>query len=159
MDELHQHFDLLDPISEAANILDNLYIKPGNKISTYNVDFMYYTSQLGWGNSVLCHCYYQGLFNQIQDSISTQEQEKPTSFQDMYTLAITIDYHYWEQDCECHCVRQAEKEALESHTWKQGKASTSSPAIASQNKTNPSPAASFTKNSSSKSSPFSAPKK
>ena len=44
MDELHQHFDLLDPISEAANILDNLYMKPGNKISTYNVDFMHYAS-------------------------------------------------------------------------------------------------------------------
>jgi len=42
VDELHRHFGLLDPIGEAANMLDNLYIKPGNKISTYNVDFMHY---------------------------------------------------------------------------------------------------------------------
>ena len=42
-------------------MLDNLCMKPSDKISTYNVDFICYTSQLGWGNSVLCHCYYQRL--------------------------------------------------------------------------------------------------
>ena len=94
VDELHRHFGLLDPVGEVANILDNLRMKSNNKISTYNVDFMCYISQLGWGNSILCHCYYQRLPNQIQDPISTQEQGKPTSFQDMYTLAMTIDYHY-----------------------------------------------------------------
>ena len=49
----------------------------------------------------------------------------------MYALAMTIDHYYWEQDCEYHHVRQAEKEALESHFWKQGKASTSGSATAS----------------------------
>ena len=63
-----------------VNILDNFHIKPSDKISTYNVGFMYYAFQLSWGNSVLCHHYYQGLPNQIQNPISTQEQEKPTSF-------------------------------------------------------------------------------
>ena len=75
-------------------MLDNLCMKSGNKISTYNVDFMYYASQLGWGTSLLCHYYYQGLPNWIQDPISTWEQEKPTSFQDMYILVMTIDYYY-----------------------------------------------------------------
>ena len=134
-------------------------MKPGDKISTYNVDFMCYASQLGWGNSVLCHCYYQGLPNRIQDPISTQEQGKPTSFQNMYALAMTIDHHYWERDHECHYARQAEKEALESHSWKQGKASTSGSVTTSQNKVNPSLVASSTKNPSSKPSPSSAPKK
>ena len=80
MDELHQHFGLSDPIGEIANMLDNLCMKPGNKISTYNVDFMCFISQLGWGNSVLYYHYYQGLPNWIQDPISTQKQEKPTLF-------------------------------------------------------------------------------
>ena len=71
VDELHRHFGLLDPVGEAANMLDNLCMKSGDKISTYNVDFMCYTSQLGWRNSVLCHCYYQGLPNWIQDPICT----------------------------------------------------------------------------------------
>ena len=159
MDELHQHFGLLDPVGEAANMLDNLHMKPGDKISTYNVDFMHYASQLGWRNSVLCHRYYQGLPNRIQDPISTREQGKPTSFQDMYALVMTIDHCYWEKDCERHRARQAEKEALESHSQKQGKASTSGSVTASQSKANPSLAVSSTKNISSKLSPSSAPKK
>ena len=159
VDELCRHFGLLDPVGEAANILDNLYIKPGNKISTYNVDFMHYASQLGWENSVLCHRYYQGLPNWIQNPISTREQGKPTSFQDMYTLAMTIDHHYWEQDRKRHHARQAEKEALKSHSQKQGKASTSGSVMASQSKATLSPVASSAKNLSSKPSLSPAPKK
>ena len=52
-----------------------------------------------------------------------------------------------------------EKEALKSHFWKQGKASTSSSAMASQNKANTPLVAPSAKNPSSKSSLFSAPKK
>ena len=44
VDELHQHFGLSDPVGEAANMLDNLRMKPGNKIFTYNVDFICYAS-------------------------------------------------------------------------------------------------------------------
>ena len=72
---------------------------------------------------------------------------------------MTIDHCYWERDCERHRARQAEKKALESHSWKQGKASTSSSVMASQNKANPSLAASSAKNPSSKPSPSPAPKK
>ena len=103
MDELCRHFGLSDPVGEVANMLDNLHMKPGNKISTYNVDFMYYASQLGWGNSVLCHCYYQRLLNWIQDPISTQEQGKPTSFQDMYALAMTIHGLFQGLQCFSNC--------------------------------------------------------
>jgi len=48
VDELCRHFGLLDSVGEAANMLDNLYMKPSDKISTHNVDFMRYVSQLGW---------------------------------------------------------------------------------------------------------------
>jgi len=72
---------------------------------------------------------------------------------------MTIDHHYWEQDRECHHARQVEKEAFESHSRKQEKASTSGSATASQNKANSALAALSTKNSSSKSSLSPAPKK
>ena len=39
VNELRQYFGLSDPISKTANMLDNLCMKPGDKISTYNVDF------------------------------------------------------------------------------------------------------------------------
>jgi len=77
----------------------------------------------------------------------------------MYALAMTIDHHYWEWDRERHHARQAEKEALESHSRKQKKASTSGSVTASQNKANPSLVASSAKNPSSKPSPSPAPKK
>jgi len=54
---------------------------------------------------------------------------------------------------------QVEKEALKSHSRKQGKASTSSSGTASQSKANLSPVASSAKNPSSKPSPSPAPKK
>ena len=47
VDELRQYFDLSNPIGKVANMLDNLHMKPGDKISTYNVDFMCYAFQLG----------------------------------------------------------------------------------------------------------------
>ena len=120
---------------------------------------MCYASQLGWENGILCYHYYQGLPNWIQDPISIQKQEKPTSFQNMYVLAITIDYRYWERDYKCHHARQAEKETLKSHFQKQGKASTSSSVMASQSKANLFLVASSTKNPFSKPSLFPAPKK
>jgi len=77
----------------------------------------------------------------------------------MYALAITINHDYWEQDHKHYYTRQVEKEALKSHSWKHGKASTSGSITSSQSKTNTPPAASFAKNLPSKSSPSSASKK
>ena len=72
---------------------------------------------------------------------------------------MTINHCYWEQNRERHCARQVEKEALESYSQKQGKASTSGSVTASQSKANPSLAALSAKNPSSKPSPFPTPKK
>ena len=47
VNKLHRHFGLSDSIGEVANMLDNLCMKSGDKISTYNVNFMCYASQLG----------------------------------------------------------------------------------------------------------------
>ena len=44
VDELCRYFGLSDPVGEAANMLDNLHMKPSNKISTYNIDFIHYAS-------------------------------------------------------------------------------------------------------------------
>ena len=65
---------------------------------------------------MLHHHYYQRLPNQIQDPISTWEQEKPISFQNIYALAMTINHCYWEHDCKYHHVKQVEKETLEFHS-------------------------------------------
>jgi len=46
VDELWVYFGLSDPVGDAANLINNLHIKPENKIATYNVEFMQYTAQL-----------------------------------------------------------------------------------------------------------------
>jgi len=38
--ELWVHFRLSDPVGDAANLIDNLCMKPEDKIATYNVEFM-----------------------------------------------------------------------------------------------------------------------
>jgi len=46
VEELRVHFGLSDLVGDAANLIDNLRMKPEDKISTYNVEFMRYTAQL-----------------------------------------------------------------------------------------------------------------
>ena len=94
MDKLQVYFELSDPVGDAANLIDNLHMKPGDKIAIYNMEFMWYAAQLNWDDVVLCHCFYQGLPNCLQDLIANQEQEKPTSFHSIYQLAITFYNRY-----------------------------------------------------------------
>jgi len=42
----------------TANLINNLHMKPEDKIATYNVEFMQYAAQLNWSDTVLCHCFY-----------------------------------------------------------------------------------------------------
>jgi len=89
-------------------------MKPGDKISTYNVEFMWYVAQLNWDDTVLCHRFYQGLPNRLQDLIANREQGKPAFFHAMYQLTITFDNRYWERNCERDRFN-TEKEAADSH--------------------------------------------
>jgi len=82
---------------------------------------MWYTAQLNWGDTVLCHRFYQGLLNRLQDLIVNREQEKPTFFYAMYQLAIIFDNYYWERNREQDRFRNTEKEAADSHHRKQGR--------------------------------------
>jgi hypothetical protein len=96
--ELHLHFGISDPKGVAAEAIENLKMKPSNKMAVYNVEFMKYAGQLSWGNEILCYCYYKGLPNCLQDPLSTRKQGKPTTFQEMYHITIVFDNHYWEHD-------------------------------------------------------------
>ena len=115
MDELRVHFGLLDLVGDATNLIDNLCIKPEDKISTYNVELVRYAAQLNWGDSVLCHYFYQGLPNRLQDLTVNQEQSKPISFHAIYQLAIIFINHYWERNHERDHLWNTEREAADSH--------------------------------------------
>jgi len=121
VEELRVHFGLSDPVGDAANLINNLHMKPGDKISTYNVELMWYAAQLNWDDTVLYHCFYQGLPNCLQDLIANREQGKPISFHAMYQLAITFDNRYWERNHERDRFCNMEKEAANNHHRKQGR--------------------------------------
>ena len=82
---------------------------------------MRYAAQLNWSDTILCHRFYQGLLNHLQDLIANREQEKPTSFHTMYQLAITFNNRYWKRNHERDHFHNMEKEAADSHHWKQGR--------------------------------------
>jgi len=98
--EMHTYFGILDVAAEAAHSLDHLRMNPDDQIATYNIAFLWYSAQLQWSESALCHRYYFGLPNRIQDIISTREGGKPSTFWILYSTAIAIDNHFWERKCE-----------------------------------------------------------
>jgi len=49
---------------------------------------------------MLCHRYYFGLPDHIQDIISTCEGDKPSTFQTLYSIAVAIDNHFWKRKCK-----------------------------------------------------------
>ena len=82
--------------AEVAHSLDHLRMNPDNRIAIYNVTFLRYSAHLQWSESALCHRYYFGLPDHIQDIISTCEGGKPSTFQALYSTAVSIDNHFWE---------------------------------------------------------------
>jgi len=95
--EMHTCFGIPDVVAEAAHSLDHLRMNPDDRIAIYNVAFLRYSAQLQWTKSALCHRYYSGLPDRIQDIISTHEGGKPSTFQTLYSTAISIDNHFWER--------------------------------------------------------------
>ena len=78
--EMHTYFGIPDVVAEAAHSLDHLCMNPDDRIATYNIAFLQYSAQLQWTESALCHRYYSGLPDRIQDIISTREGDKPSTF-------------------------------------------------------------------------------
>ena len=93
--EMHTYFGIPDVVAEAAHSLDHLCMNPDDRIATYNIAFLRYSTQLQWTESALCHRYYSGLPDRIQDIISTHEGGKPSTFQTLYSTAVSIDNHFW----------------------------------------------------------------
>ena len=65
---LRSQFGPIDPTADAADSIDNLHMKDNQRILKYNIEFTCLATQTGWDNSVLCHCYYSGLANLLEDT-------------------------------------------------------------------------------------------
>jgi len=94
--EMHTYFGIPDITVEAAYSLDHLHMNPDDQIAIYNVAFLQYCAELQWMENTLCHRYYFGLPDHIQDIIFTHEGGKPSTFQTLYSTAVSINNHFWE---------------------------------------------------------------
>ena len=98
--EMHIYFGIPDIVAEAAHSLNHLRMNSDNQIATYNIAFLQYSTMLQWIENALCHRYYFGLPDRIQDIISTHEGSKPSTFWSLYSTAVFINNHFWEQKCK-----------------------------------------------------------
>ena len=94
---MHTYFGISDVTAEVAYSLDHLRMNPDDQIVIYNVAFLWYSAQLQWTESALCYRYYSGLSDRIQDIISTHKGGKSFTFQTLYSTAVSINNHFWEQ--------------------------------------------------------------
>jgi Domain of unknown function (DUF4939) len=95
---LRIQFGPIDPTADAEDGIDNLKMHDNQHILKYNVEFTRLAIRTGWDDSVLRHRYYSGLAERIKDVMG--QQGKPTTLEDMRTLAHSIDSRYWERSRE-----------------------------------------------------------
>jgi hypothetical protein len=97
--ELQTNFGPHDLVGDAEMQLEQLYMRDGNRINKYIVEFQCLASQVrGWGDGALRRQFYNGLLARIKDEIS--RQGKPTTLSEFKTLTQTIDARYWERKGE-----------------------------------------------------------
>jgi len=92
---LRVQFGPIDPTGDAEDGIDNLKMQDNQHIVKYNVDFNRLAIRTRWDDSVLRHRYYSGLAERIKDVMG--QQGKPSTLEEMKTLAHSIDSRHWER--------------------------------------------------------------
>ncbi|KIM71229.1 hypothetical protein PILCRDRAFT_17257 [Piloderma croceum F 1598] len=80
--ELNMYFRSLDLVGKSVSKLENLSMKPTQRIAKYLVKFNRLATIMGWDNRTLRHQFYHGLPARIKDEVlrSTEKRtEKPQS--------------------------------------------------------------------------------
>jgi Ty3 transposon capsid-like protein/zinc knuckle protein len=96
--ELKTYFGSPDVVGEAESKLENLSMKPTQRIAKYLVEFNRHATITGWDNRALRHQFYRGLPARIKDEVS--RVGKPATLTELRTLAQSIDGRYWEREEE-----------------------------------------------------------
>jgi len=129
--ELRTYFGSSDVVGEAETKLENLSMKPTQRIAKYLVEFNRHATLTGWDNRALRHQFYRGLPARIKDEVS--RVGKPDTLSALRTLALSIDNRYWEREEETR--RERGVQSSEKRTEKpQNQAASSSSNQSGQNK-------------------------
>ena len=96
--ELKTYFESPDIVGEAESKLENLSMKPNQRIAKYLVEFNRLATITGWDNRALRHQFYRGLPARIKDEVS--RVGNPITLPELRALAQSIDGRYWEREEE-----------------------------------------------------------
>jgi Retrotransposon gag protein len=95
---LRNNFGPTDPAGAAQNDILSLSMKESQHISTYIVNFMRLSSQLGFNEEALSCLFYHGLPERIKDQIALTD--KPVTYDGLRALVQNIDSRYWRRKAE-----------------------------------------------------------
>ena len=95
VEELRHNFGPFDKQGDAETELMNLYMKDGQRVFDYLVQFSALSLRCAWGESPLKFRFYEGLPNWIKDELCKGEG-KHQPLGDLQRAAQKIDARYWE---------------------------------------------------------------
>ena len=95
---LQQQFGHINPAKDAESRLDHLWMQDNQHIIKYIINFNTLMIWTGLNGTTLHHRYYSRLAEQIKDIMS--QQGKPSTLNEMKTLAHSINARHWEQQWE-----------------------------------------------------------
>jgi Retrotransposon gag protein len=130
--ELKMYFGSPDIVGEAENKLENLTMKPTQRIAKYHVEFNRLATITGWDERALRHQFYRGLPARIKDEVS--RVGKPATLPALRILALQIDGRYWEREEETR--RERGGQSSEKKTEKPQHQAASSSSSTSHNRSN-----------------------
>ena len=96
--ELKTYFESPDIVGEAESKLENLSMKPNQRIAKYLIEFNHLATITRWNNRTLRHQFYCRLPARIKDEVS--RVGKPITLPELQALAQSIDGRYWEREEE-----------------------------------------------------------
>ena len=96
--ELRIQFGITDEENEARRKLDRLCMSEHHHINKYLIKFNHYRTLVGYNEQALCHKFYAGLPNCIQDVMSLIG--RPKDLPALIEMALRIDSHYWARQAE-----------------------------------------------------------
>src|SRR5215475_4318025 len=96
--ELEDNFGPFDPVGDAEEALDHIFMKENQRIMKYMVLFNKLATKVEYDDSALRRRFYDGLPDRLKDRIT--DVGKPRTLAGMRQLAQQLDARYWERRSE-----------------------------------------------------------
>jgi hypothetical protein len=96
--ELASNFGPHDPFGNTQISLDTLFMKPGDRLATYQLEFNTHAVMMGYNEAALFQVFYHGLPSRIKDTMV--QNQFPASLAGLKALASQLDQQYHRRNTE-----------------------------------------------------------